>query len=143
MVGMYKARGAKEYFNSLPDDLLDKNVVVSINSPPESDLCTINRIMVADNKKDGPYNLLDFVHIPSMSKKVELEEIRKETSKEMEGALDKARELFERYYNMLIEHTINNNRPIEPKWIKDKAIELTRNHKNGLYELGNNPWDPR
>jgi hypothetical protein len=55
----------------------------------------------------------------------------------------RARELYDHYYLILSENIINNNKPIDSKWIKDKAMELTKDHVNGIHEVGNSPWDPR
>lgn len=148
MVKMYKARGAKEYFNSLPDDLLDKNVVVSINDPertnPEPTLYTICEIMVADNTKNDASLLefVHFVHIPSINrfKEEPKQEPKKESKDPKSDAVDKLYQMaFDSIHEALSSLQENNNDM--SIFHLDKAINSIRCKVDVQY--GNSPWDPR
>lgn len=184
MEGMYKVREAKEYFNSLPDNLLDKYVVVSVKN---NTLWTINGIMLVDKPQDGK-TLTEYFYTYSKERlkdmsnenkvrsditgqdlnktlhesneeKIDNMDIFKaiKASDEMEEKLDqaleslerniskanKAKELFEHYYRNILTYRLNGNLLIDSKWIKDQAMKLTKDHINGIHEIGNSPWDPR
>lgn len=117
-------------------------------------LSTIERIIDTfieyynENKYSAPY-FLRIEHLPNSyvtESRLSLEGqgLNKALNSQIDISMShKAKELFERYYHMLIEHTLSNDISLPSKWIKDKAMELTRDHVHGLYEVGNSPWDPR
>jgi len=72
----------------------------------------------------------------------ELREEPKEEPKDIAKS-NKAKEIYDHYYHLLLENSLNNNQSIFPEGIKSIASKITQQYFKGLDELGNSPWDPR